>query len=340
MYKAPIKVTVDITNRCNLACIHCYGGELFGRSPAKDELTTNEFKKLIDRLASLGVAALPISGGEPLLRSDLLAILEYAREKGLIVTVATNAIIVSSSTARRLGKLTKVVSVSLDGATPEIHDRIRGVKGAFKAAIKGIETLLDAGCYVVIIATLMKQNYESFLDTIDLSIKLGVQEFSAHRCSPSGRAAQNYQEIILNGAAVSELLKEIKNQGENMQGETEIGVSMPAYETLTNDPLTRGCPAGEISCSIGATGHVFPCPHFHSYLEMSAGNIREKDFADIWFDSPLLNSFRNVKATMLKGKCASCERKEVCLGGCKAAAYAVFGDMFAGDPQCPYSTAT
>jgi radical SAM protein with 4Fe4S-binding SPASM domain len=337
MYRAPIKVSLDVTRRCNLACVHC--NRVASGSHRERELTTEELKKLMDQLANMGVVALPIAGGEPLLREDLIEVLEYAAGRGLLVSLGTNATLMKPAVAQALRQLTESVLVSLDGATPEVHDRIRGVGGAFQAAVEGIKMLLRAGCQVVVEATAMSMNYDEFLEIMALSSRLGVSEFLAHRCVPVGRAAQNFQQILPRGDAVTALLQKVKQKGEEMQARINVKVSLPAYETSTNDPLARGCQAGELICSVGAIGDVFPCCYFTSYPDMSAGNIRKMDFQDIWLKSPLLNRFRDTKASILTGKCKSCERKETCLGGCKAAAYAIFGDMFAGDPQCPYSAA-
>jgi radical SAM protein with 4Fe4S-binding SPASM domain len=288
-------------------------------------------------LAELEVAILSVVGGEPLLRNDLLDILRYAHKSGFVVALGTNGILIDSVIAEELSNVTDSVLVSLDSAIPEIHDRIRGLEGAFQKAVEGIKLLLAARCRVIVEATITKMNCERFPELLDLGAQLGVSEFFVHGCVAAGRAVQNYEEVILGGTALVQLLQEIKQREKaNSLSRTKINIYMPAYETLTNDPLTRVCRAGELVCSIGARGDVFPCWAFNSYTQMSAGNIRKKDFTDIWLDSPLLSYFRNAKATMLGGKCAACLRKEVCLGGCKAAAYGVYGDIFSGDPGCSY----
>ena len=153
--KKPV-VVWNMTRRCNLKCIHCYSNSADIEYP--DELTTEEGKKLIDDLAAFGSPVILFSGGEPLIRKDLLELAQYATDKGMRAVISTNGTLITKEIAAKLQKIgLSYVGVSLDGLA-KTHDRFRGKKGAFAAAIEGIRNCRDAGIKVGIRFTVNKHN--------------------------------------------------------------------------------------------------------------------------------------------------------------------------------------
>jgi len=163
--KKPV-VVWNMTRRCNLKCIHCYSNSANVDYP--DELTTEEGKRMIDDLAAFGAPVLLFSGGEPLMRPDLLELAQYATDRGMRAVISTNGTLISKEIAAELKKIgLSYVGVSLDGLQ-KTHDRFRGTKGAFEKAIHGIRNCRDAGIKVGLRFTVNKHNLADVADMFDL----------------------------------------------------------------------------------------------------------------------------------------------------------------------------
>lgn len=335
-FNAPFEVTLHVTNACNLACKHCYARS---GSPLPDELTTEEIMDLIDQMSTLRVFYTEVTGGEPLLRKDILEILSYLRDKGFKILFDTNALLVTQKIAKRLKELECIVSVSLDGLAGT-HDKIRGNQGIFSETIKGIKKLVDAHNNVQVNFTLTKINRKEISHVIEHAIKLKANGFVVLFCMPAGRASDNIRELRMS-------LNEWRNTRVILQQIVEkykdkISISIPIRDfpstlEFLNESSIVTCPAGKTSCSITANGFVLPCPHFQDFNIFSAGNIREKTFKEIWLSSPILRKFRYFSFKDVKGKCQKCKFKLTCLGGCKFVSFIRYGDIHFPDPRCFYN---
>ncbi|MBU7048354.1 MAG: radical SAM protein, partial [Theionarchaea archaeon] len=178
---APLKVTYEVTQACNLNCMHCSSR---ADKKAEDELSTQEAKKIIDELDEMRAPVLGFSGGEPFLREDLLVLMTYAIAKGMLVNVATNGLLMDEEKAHTLKKMGVYrVQVSLDGPEP-IHERIRRREGSFCRTIEGIKHMVEAGLNVVITPTITTVNYTEVPKLLELACELGVDSFSINDLIP------------------------------------------------------------------------------------------------------------------------------------------------------------
>jgi heme b synthase len=316
--------------------------------PYKGELSTEEAFKLIDNIASFSNPIIILTGGEPLFRQDIFDIARYARKKGLRVVIGTNATLIDKETARKLKEAgIPRISVSIDFPDPEKHDRFRGVPGAFEQAMKGIKIAQEAGIEIQINSTITKLNVAYLDGLLALAERIGAVAFHPFLLVPTGRG-KDLQEQELPPEEYERTLNWVYDRQKNSkiffkptdaphyhrvmrQRAKEEGVKLKPHPHSHGglETMTRGCLGGIAFCFISHIGQVQPC----GYFEMSAGNIREESFKDIWYGSKLFADLRDYD--LLKGKCGVCEYKRVC-GGCRARAYELTGDYLAEEPYCVY----
>jgi AdoMet-dependent heme synthase len=346
-------VAWELTRGCNLFCAHCRSSS--AQNAYSDELSTEECLRLIDGIVEVGRPVLILSGGEPLMRPDLFQIASYAAGKGLRLAMGTNGTLITNDLAARLKAVPiSRVAVSVDFPTPELQDKFRDKRGAFQAAISGIDLLRHAGIEVQINSTITRLNNKYLNELVELALKLGAVAFHPFMLVPTGRGkgletvalssdeyeqtlnwvydkqqelgnriffkptdAPHYQRIVIQRA------KKNHSKGLNIaEKNTDAGNKMM-------NSMTRGCLAGINFCFISHRGRVQGC----GYLDVEAGNIRDKSFKQIWEQSALFTQLRDL--ANLKGKCGACEYKKIC-GGCRARAYEATGDYLQSEPDCLY----
>jgi len=347
---APFLVVWDVTYACNLKCKHCYAS---AGEPLKDELTTEEAKQVIDKLDRASVPIIAFSGGEPLVRKDILELAKYANDKGIYVAVATNGTLITEEKAREMKESgIQFTQISLDGASAETHDSFRGINGVYEKTIQGIKNCVNEGFFVNIATTATKYNYKEIPKIMDLCEELGVNWFMLYNFVPTGRGAfisendltPSQREQLLN-----ELWRRLKNGGKvsvlstapqfaRVALEAEVGknekiVPTHFFNPQLSDKLVNlaefvgGCGCGRFYCAIRPNGNIDPCVFF----PLTVGNIKEDDFEDLWKNNVILKELRNKD--ILEGNCGKCNYRYYC-GGCRARAYGYTGNYLAPDPGC------
>jgi radical SAM protein with 4Fe4S-binding SPASM domain len=327
----PLVVSWNVTAKCNLKCAHCYINA--GEKKNIDELSTDSAKLLIHQIAEVSKPLLILSGGEPLLREDIFELIRYGKERGLKMAMGSNGMLIDDVIAQKLKEAgIHTVSISLDSNEPELHDRFRGVAGSWKKAVEAIKALRRNGVIVQVNTTVTQQNYNQIGDIFALAEKLGAENFHLFFLVPTGRGARieditpNMYETMISSSFSKSMQHNLNVKPscapQFMRIAQEAGIEMTHW--------VRGCMAGLYYCRIYPTGEVTPCP----YLPIALGNIRQKSFKDIWFNSEILRNLRDFKK--LKGKCGDCEYNVVC-GGCRARAYGLTSDFidFCGDLHEP-----
>ena len=342
---APKWIAWEITGRCNLNCIHCRSSS--SMEAAKGDLSTQEAKKLIDDISSFSSPVLVLSGGEPLLRSDLFEIAAYGSKKGLRMCIATNGTLINDKICQEMKKAgIKIVSLSLDGSTAEVHDNFRNQKGAFAGTLRGIEYLKKHGIPFIINSSFTKRNQDEIDKVYQLAKELGATAWYMFMIVPTGRgkeimdeliSAEDYEKIL--AWHFDQELKEDKMLMRPtcaphyyricLQKAKEENISYHRRNLKFSTGGGKGCIAGQLIALIDSHGNVQPCSYFPIY----AGNIREQSFRDIWDNSELFQNLRDF--SKYKGRCGACEYLNVC-GGCRARADAVYHDYLAEEPFCNY----
>jgi heme b synthase len=333
----------ETTRRCNLACLHCRAAA--GSGPYPGELTTAEGFKLLDELASMGQVVVILTGGEPLLRSDIFDLAAYGTSLGHRMVMAVNGTLLTPARASRLKEAgIQRVSISIDGATAASHDRLRAVDGAYAGALAGIEACREAGLPFQINTTVTRANRVELPAIYELALKLNAAAHHVFVLVPTGRGELIREELVSPEEYEQTLRWLLERQREGKlfikptcapqfyrlwrQDAHARGEKIsPASHGM--EAMTKGCLGGQGFAFVSYKGEVQPC----GYLELPAGNIRETPFPEIWEGSELFQQLRQVDG--YHGKCHICQYRKVC-GGCRARAYALSGDVLGDDPICPY----
>jgi heme b synthase len=339
-------VAWETTRNCNLSCLHCRASATAG--PYSGELATDAALKLLDQIAQVGNPIVILTGGEPLLRSDIFEIAGYGTAKGLRMVMAPNGTLITPEIAENLALSgIKRISISLDGATKETHDHFRGVDGAFDGALNGIKHAQAAGIEFQINTTITKTNLDQIPLIQDLAVRLGAVAHHIFLLVPTGRG-----KYIVDQAIDAVEYEDTLNWFYDQRGRTPLQLKATCaphyyrilrqrakqdgqsvtFKTHGLDAVTRGCLGGTGFCFISHRGIVKPC----GFLDLNCGDVTRTSFADIWHHSDIFQSLRNFKN--LKGKCGRCEYRKVC-GGCRARAYEATGDYLAEEPLCSYQPA-
>lgn len=331
---APRNAIWDVTYRCNLKCRHCLteSGEA-----CKDELDTPQALKLVDNLAEAGVLYLSLSGGEPLLRPDIVTILKHIASKNMRVEIASNGVNISDKVLNEICALPVFhVQISIDGIGPQ-HDELRGMQGAFKASCASIKKLQEHDIAVSISTTVTSHNIDSLESIISLAAELGCKGYKAIPFLPAGRGKEN-NELALDLQEHLRLYRTLSSWSQKLEGKMNISTETsfsflldnPTPSCFDNGPV--GCSAGYDTLSIGANGVAYPCPFLHDF---PIGNLTTSSLRDIWHNSPLLKTLRTLEKQDLDDPCRSCGyMPHLCRGGCRAAAWLKYGDLKACDPMC------
>ncbi len=360
MYKA-YSVSWNLTQRCNLYCAHCYMSAFPG-ADASGELSTEECRRVIDEIAEVNPHVfLILTGGEPLLRKDLFELAAAGSEKGFTVVVGTNGVLLRDKQARLLREHgVQGASLSLDSTDAKKHDAFRHLPGAWEGAVRATKALCAEGLDFSLHMSVTDWNVEEIPAMIDLAGELGAKVLNFFFLVRTGRGErltditpEQYEKILTYLAKVQGVGNGGSSPGPSVFEVQEDPWSVPAgraggllirakcaphfrriiWELDPTSPLLRNyahgsCPAGKYYCRITPEGDVTPCP----YMPVSAGNLRERSFADLWHSAGVFNDLREPK---LGGRCGACEFSKIC-GGCRCRAYAAYGDYLAEDPACAY----
>lgn len=347
LLNAPFLVVWNFTNACNLRCKHCYQS---ARARAPDELSLGEKMRLVDELADAGVVSIAFSGGEPLVSPEFFEVARRASEAGMFVALATNGTLITKEVAKELkGAGVGYVEISLDSATPKVHDEFRGVDGAFERTLRAIAHCAEEGIFTCVATTVTKMNLQEVPRLIDLSKELGAKRFMAFNFIPTGRG----QEIIGMDLSPEEREGLLRTLYEKSKEGIQVLSTAPQYARVCLEAshgllvspthfyighaewnlgvlaeFIGGCGAGRLYCAIQPNGDVTPCVFMPGLV---VGNVRERGFLEIWHESEAMGRMRNRE--LLSGNCGQCPYKFIC-GGCRARALAYFGDFMAPDPGC------
>ncbi len=376
-FARPYVVSWNLTYRCNLACEHCYldagpkplvGTENFAD---RSELGTEECFRVIDEIAAFAPECLTIlTGGEPLLRRDILEIVRRASERELWVVVGTNGVRITENVAARLAEAgARGLSLSLDALDPDRHDHFRKVRGAWQNTVEGAEILNRTGLPFIVQTTTGSHNLGELDAIADFAHdRLAAKVWNLYFLVPTGRGQfvsditpAQYDEVLaalyriqrkysgrmlVNAKCAPHYIKTVLEnssqtdpnpsdnrfrQGYGEQAESAMPTGLPQIRTYSGG--AGGCPAGTHYMGIRPNGDMTPCP----YLPVFAGNLRKSSLADLWTSSELFADIR--RRTSLGGRCGECEMNGHC-GGCRARAYGMSGDLMAEDPLCTHTPGT
>ncbi len=347
--KKPV-VVWNCTRRCNLRCVHCYS-QSEDRDYA-DELTTAEARTMIDDLAAFGAPVLLFSGGEPLVRKDLLDLVRYAVGKGLRAVISTNGTLIDDAKAAAFAEIgLSYVGISLDGLR-EVHDKFRGVSGAYDRALRGLNASRNAGLKVGLRFTINRRNVGEVPAIFDLVEQERVPRICFYHLVYSGRGSALIAED-LDHAGTREVVDLIIDRTQRLHDQgfpVEVltvdnhadGVFL--YQRLQREDPARAAQVLELlqfnegnssGAGIGCVswnGDVHPDQFWRQHV---LGNVRQTPFSRIWTDpdNEFLMKLKH-KGRFVTGRCGRCRWLAICGGNFRARAEAATGDLWAPDPAC------
>jgi len=321
---APESVHIAVTHRCNYKCPSCYVD-----NSITEEMTTEEIKALIDEMADMKVFQLAIGGGEPFLRDDLIDIVRYARQKGVIPNITTNGSLITEDVADKLSGYIGQIQISVNGHNKALHESARE-KGNFDAVLRSIDILRKHKVSFGINTLLSRDNVNEIGNLMAFVVQQGAVTLNFLRPKPSKLDDNWYEKSRLSSSDYQMVHRDIKN----VLGKYPIRITVDCalsflMNTESSDDLQRhgvyGCSGARRFVSIRPDGSAYPCSFIDSYC---GGNIKN-GLKDVWqgFDE-----FRNIQ-DHLKGKCAVCETKHYC-AGCRAISLYETGDITAEEHGC------
>jgi radical SAM protein with 4Fe4S-binding SPASM domain len=380
-FARPYVISWNLTYRCNLACEHCYldagGTPLVGTENFADrsELGTEECFRVIDEIAAFAPECLTIlTGGEPLLRRDILEIIRRAAERELWVVVGTNGVSITENLARRLADAgARGLSLSLDALDPDRHDRFRMVRGAWRNTVEGAAILNRTGLPFIVQTTAGSHNLGELDAIADFAHdRLAARVWNLYFLVPTGRGqfvsditpaqydevlaslyriqrkydrrmlvnakcAPHYVKTVLENAAETDAIPTDARLRHGYGSHVDSAQDKPSWSGVARIRTYSGGAGG---CPAG-THYMGIRPNGDvtpcPYLPVFAGNLRRAPLADLWASSELFTDIR--RRTSLGGRCGECEMNGHC-GGCRARAYGMTGDLMAEDPLCTHTPGT
>ncbi|WP_457605776.1 radical SAM protein [Nitratifractor sp.] len=342
----------NFTNRCNLACRHCYS---YADPNSEDFLSTEFILGSIPELVKGGVRFVIFSGGEPLIRKDIFEIAEAMREAGIVTYLSTNGLYINEKNVDRIIETFNYIGISIDGIG-EVHDEFRGLEGAYEKSLEAIALIQKHGGNAGIRFTITSETKGSFYDIFALAEEIGVDKIYISHLVYSGRGLENlriditpeerreFVEFIIDKAfEYHDVGRKIDIVTGNMEMDAILFLEKFAerYPELREEMERRlrnwrGNSAGRKLVNIDWKGNVKPDPFF----PFTIGNMTERPFGEIWLDesNEMLTRLRE-HPRKLSGKCAECGVIEICNGGSRSRAWAIHGDLWAEDPSCYLSEA-
>lgn len=324
---APICLTWELTYACNLACVHCLSSS--GKRDPR-ELSTRQCMDIIDELQRMQVFYVNIGGGEPTVRHDFWELVDYATAHQVGVKFSTNGLRITPEVAHRLAKSDYVdVQISLDGATAEVNDAVRGV-GSYDLAIRALENLASAGFPDAKISVVVTRHNAGQLDEFAALAHRYGATLRITRLRPSGRGVDVWDELHPTAEQQLELYNWLVAKGERVL----TGDSFFHLSGLGSPGALAGlnmCGAGRVVCLIDPVGDVYACP-FAIHDRFLAGNVlSDAGFGNVWKNSTL---FAELRAPQSAGACGSCGHYDSCRGGCMAAKFFTGLPLDGPDPEC------
>lgn len=348
--KKPV-VVWNTTRRCNLKCVHCYATAL-DEEKGIDPMSTEQGKALIDDLAAYGAPVLLLSGGEPLVRKDLVELAAYATSQGMRAVISTNGTLITKEKARELKHVNlSYVGISLDGAE-EVHNKFRGVPNTFKKTLEGIENCKAEGLKVGLRFTINKRNVADLPIIFDLLRDLEIPRVCFYHLVYSGRGSDLIQEDLSHEETrstldlIMEKTRKLFEEGHPKEVLTVDNHADGPYVWMRlqkEDPKRADDVFKLLQYNEGnSSGRGFACISWDGKVHADQfwrhhtfGNVLERPFSEIWDDPniELLHKMKNKKEHV-KGRCSTCRFLNICGGNFRARAEAYYGDVWAPDPAC------
>jgi len=336
-------LAINLTQRCNLACEHCYLDATTLRGGSDDELSTDEVCKLLDNIADMDNGTMVVlTGGEPLARRDIEQIVQHGSARQLAMVLGTNGALLTRERTRALKDAGLMgAGISVDSLDPTFHDQFRGQIGSWQKTMNGIENCRQAGLSFQLHFSITDGNAHELNDMIEFARLSEARVLNIFFLVCTGRG-ESFSDI--SPLRYEKCLKEIiqaQNKHEDLiiRARCAPHYKRVAHQLAPDSPLNQisgregdGCIAGIHYARITHDGKVTACP----YIDTAVGQIRQQDFSQIWIDA---DDFKTLREPRLNGRCGRCEYQKLC-GGCRARPVAAGEGLMDEDSFCSYVPGT
>ncbi|MGD9526990.1 pyrroloquinoline quinone biosynthesis protein PqqE [Pseudonocardia sp.] len=327
---SPFGLLAELTYRCPLACAYC--SNPLNMADYSDELTTDEWRRVLVEARDLGVLQCHLSGGEPLLRRDLVEIVAGADELGLYTNLVTSAIGLSRPRAERLRDAgLDHVQVSIQADEPVMSDRIAGIP-SFQRKIEAMGVVKELGWPLTVNVVLHRQNIDRVADLLALAEEVGADRVELANTQYYGWAWRNRDALLPSRAQLGAAEVVVRAARERLRDRMDVIYVIPDYYSRYPKPCMGGWASRQLT--VTPNGDVLPCPAAQS-LPFPRASVREAPLEQIWTASPVMSAFRGTD--WMPDPCRSCDRRELDFGGCRCQAFQLTGDAARTDPVCHLS---
>jgi pyrroloquinoline quinone biosynthesis protein E len=327
---SPFGLLAELTYRCPLACAYC--SNPLNLADYQDELTTQEWRRVLVEARDLGVLQCHLSGGEPLLRRDLVEIVAGARELGLYTNLVTSAIGLSRPRAEQLRAAgLDHVQVSIQADEPAVSDRIAGTP-SFRRKVEAMGVVKELGWPLTVNVVLHRQNIDRVADLLGLAEEVGADRVELANTQYYGWAWRNRDALLPSRAQLEAAEVVVRAARERLRDRMDVIYVIPDYYSRYPKPCMGGWASRQLT--VTPNGDVLPCPAAQT-LPLPRANVREDSLEQIWTGSPVMTAFRGTG--WMPDPCRSCNRRELDFGGCRCQAFQLTGDAARTDPVCHLS---
>ncbi|MBT6433934.1 MAG: radical SAM protein [Deltaproteobacteria bacterium] len=311
----PLDITIEVTQKCNLKCTHCYNFDREQRSPPNvaSELSSEKILDVIDQVVAAGCWNITFTGGEVLVHPDLYRFIERARDHSCRVAIKTNGVLLNDKRARRLAELgVHNVWISFYGTDAKTHDDLTAVPSSFEKSMAAIESVLKHGMTLSIASVLTNDNVDQVAGLHAMAKKYNA----GFVITPEVTARYDGTDSSRKHLPV------IDNMRRAFTDNPEVFGAVPDF----NPDRFMQCSCAETGCAIASNGDVYPCIN----APLKAGSILESSFQDIWTNSPLFQKIRSLKPQDFKD-CQGCDDKPWCSRS-SGTVFTNTGDYLGADP--------
>lgn len=327
----PYALTAELTHRCPLHCPYCSNPIELERR--ENELAPEKWLNVLEQAAELGIVQVHFTGGEPLLRPDLEALVRRARELGLYVNLITSGVGMTESRARRLAEAgIDGIQLSVQAASPELADSIAGVQ-AHDLKRQAAERIRANGIALHMNVVLHRANIHMVEEIVERCAAWGAERLELANAQYYGWALRNVRQLLPEREQLREAEAAYERARERYGHRIELLWIVPDYYEDFPKPCMGGW--GRLSLTVAPDGRALPCTAASGIRSLSFENVKERELAWIWHHSPSFNAYRGYD--WMAEPCRSCERREQDYGGCRCQAFLLTGDARAADPVCKWS---
>jgi pyrroloquinoline quinone biosynthesis protein E len=328
--KPPLWALLELTYKCPLECTYCYNNLDFAHT--NDDMSKEDWFRVLEELREMGAVQLGISGGEPLLNKDIIEIVEKASTLGFYTNLITSGVGAPKGIVKKLKDVgLKTIQLGIQSHDENTMTLITNNKSAYKQKMKIAKEIKEAGLQLIINSCITRQNIHQVGEIIEFADKLEANYLEIANIQYYGWALKNVNALLPNKEQLDEA-KEIVNKYREEKDNLKVFLVVPDYFADRPKACMNGL--GTTFITINPQGKALPC-NTADTLPIDFPNVKKSSVEDIWYKSKEFNLFRGD--SWMKEPCRSCDEKEADFGGCRCQAYALTGDMYEADPVCSKS---